>query len=101
MNVGYYFNVQSDGTDASDKLLVKGMTNPVLCPQRVSEALLKVDGVFNVSVDFASKMVLVWGIAEHEDLVRELSNAGFAGSRYKAGTVPNRCFCVVICTVGR
>lgn len=58
------------------------MTHPTDCPQKVTDTLLAVDGVFNVAVNFHSKVVHVWGIADIEALVSALSKAGYASSRY-------------------
>ena len=69
----------SDGMDA---LLVKGMTHPVKCPEKVTETLLAVDGVFNVNVNFISKVVTVSGIADLDALISALSKAGYSSSRY-------------------
>ena len=69
-------------SDGGDALLVKGMTHPIDCPQKVTDTLLTVDGVFNVAVNFHSKVVHVWGIADIEALVSALSRAGYASSRY-------------------
>ena len=72
--------------DEGDALLVKGMTHLIECPQKVTETLLAVDGVFNVAVNFHSKVVHVWGIADTEALVSALSKAGYASSRYSPTT---------------
>ena len=67
-----------DAEESPDCILsIQGMTDPVVCPRRVREVLLAVDGVLDVDVRFQMKECLVWGFADPNTMVEALNAAGF------------------------
>lgn len=71
-------HVFNDSSSPDMILSIKGMFNQLTCPNKVENTLLTVDGVTNVTVNFADNMVLIWGFADIEAVTAALVDAGFS-----------------------
>ncbi len=71
-------HIVDDFNSADVTLFLKGMFNELSCPDKVKKTLLAVDGVTNVSVDFAENMVSVWGFADMEAITSALTAVGYS-----------------------
>eukprot|EP01041_Mallomonas_annulata_P010544 gene10544-21984_t len=61
-------------------LLIGNMSDPNESPVRVKAALMGVDGVLGVNVDYRRGQAMVWGFADVPPMIYALKQAGFSGS---------------------